>query len=340
MGTNSKLPETIAANSENSVYNIRRLPKIREDFLSRFNRYYALLAALSVLYCVLILVIPPDASVLRRYDITTSQAQWLSVSFALPLIVIWFAAFYGFIKLKKYAAHAKPDRDGIWLAKVAHGLMFLALAMPLNSIFTALGNYLTSRRPQLTPLTVITNNYLALILVLAGFYLIYQGTGGLVSLLNKRQRYSSYERPIMLMFLLISIIYSYVTLTNEARQFPVAGIRRAAYYMADFPLILTIIIPYLFVWFFGLRSVYFIYLYRRRVKGILYRESLGLLASGLAVVIVTSMIIRYLVSMTATLNNLTLRFLLVFLYVLLLVIFAGYLLIAQGAKKMQRIEEV
>ncbi len=163
---------------------------------------------------------------------------------------------------------------------------------------------------------------------------------GLVSRLKKQARHSSREPLIMSIFLMFSAVFSYLTLTNPARQFPIEGASRAAYHMADFPLVLTIVIPYLFVWFFGIRSVYFIALYRKHVKGVLYRNSLGLLAAGLAVVIISSMSIRFLVSLTTIVNNLGLRRLLIVIYLLVLVIFVGNLLIARGVRQLQRIEEV
>ncbi len=335
-----KVSETISAETENRVYNIEKLLKVRENFLSKFNRYYALLAVLAILYGVMILVIPPDASALLKYGITASEARLISLSFALPLVIIWTTAFYGFIRLQQYAQHVQPGHDGIFLSKVAHGLMFLALSMPLGSISSSLSNYIAARRPNLMPLAVILNNYLSLILVLIGFYFIYRGASGLVSLLKKRSQYSSHERFIMTMFLVISGVYSYLTLTNPARQFPTASVHRPAYFMADFPLVLTIVIPYLFVWFFGIRSVYYVYLYRKRIKGVLYRDALGLLAAGLSLVIISSMILRYLVSLNTLFSSLTLKILLLVLYALVFVMFAGYLLIARGVKQLQRIEEV
>ncbi len=308
--------------------------------MSRFNRYYLLLAFLSITYCASILIIPPNASVMTRYAISATHAKMLSLSIALPLIGIWFTAFYGFIRLKQYASHAQPDKDGEGLAKIANGLMFLAVAMPVNSLGAAISNYAATSRPHLTAVFVIIHNYVALLLVLTGFYFINKGASRLVSLLSRHSRYSSREQLIVILFFAISAAFSYLTLTNPVRQFPTGDISRAAYYMADFPLVLTIVIPYLFVWFFGIQSVYFIYLFSNKVKGVLYKNALTLLVFGLGTVVAASMAIRFLVSLTTLLNHLTLKTLLITLYVLVIALIIGNILIARGVRNLQRIEEV
>lgn len=134
--------------------------------------------------------------------------------------------------------------------------------------------------------------------------------------------------------------YCYVTLTNPARQFPPSSGIKAAYYLPDWLLVTTIIIPYLFVWFYGMRAAAHLAFYRKNVSGVVYKQALGYLAVGLGTVIVSSMALRFLVSLTTLLNSLSLKILLILLYALIFVIASGYIFIAVGAKKLKRIEEV
>ncbi|HSX43684.1 MAG TPA: hypothetical protein VLE69_00065, partial [Candidatus Saccharimonadales bacterium] len=64
------------------------------------------------------------------------------------------------------------------------------------------------------------------------------------------------------------------------------------------------------------------------------------LALGLGVVVGFLMVLRYLVALTTTLDNLALKYLLLVVYLLLIFIAIGYGLIASGAKRLKKIEEV
>ncbi len=308
--------------------------------MRKFNSYYGLWAGLSALYLLLILIIPPNASTLLRYGLTPTKAKLISVSVALPLIGIWYAAFYGFITFKRYAYMIHKSKDGRALSILARGLMCLALSLPLISLITSIFNYLATTHPHLQPTTVIITNYMSLALFLFAFYFIYIGARELVTIRKMRSKYVQQEQLGTMAFVVVSAFYSYVTLVNPARQFPTEGVPRAAYYLADLPLILTIIIPYIVVWYFGMKAAYYIGLYRQKISGTLYRQALGRLAAGIALVIISSMLVRFLVSITTLVNSLTLKLLLFVLYLLLLLIFVGYMFIASGAKKLRRIEEV
>lgn len=308
--------------------------------MEKINRYYLLLIFLAILYVALLLATPPNDSVLTRYSLSASQARILSLTFAIPLIAIWATAFFGLVRFKEYTSHVKTSSDGKCLTKISQGLTYLALGLPINSIGSSLSNIISAHNPGLRPVTMIINNYIALVLLLMGFYLISRGAEGLVLLLKRQVPNIRRNRIAIIFFLIISLLYSYLTLKNSARQFEVSTGSGAAYYMADFPLVVTIIIPYLYVWFLGIRAADSIYTYSTQVKGVVYKEALSSLATGLALVVITSMLIRYLVSLTTLLNSLSLKVLLLILYMLIFVIFAGYLIIAKGAKKLQRIEEV
>lgn len=308
--------------------------------MKRINGYYLWFIALAFTYSLLILMVPPDASVLVRYGLTPGIARLVSLSLAIPVMTIWFMAFYGFIQFKQYANLIKKNQDGQSLAKVANGLMVLAFGLPLGSLCSTALNYIAARNSSLIPATVIINNYIMLGFVLVGFAIIYQGTKSLTELTQNQERRSVYDSFAVALLVIFSIAYCYITLTNPARQFPPAGVRRAAYYMSDIPLIFTIIVPYLFVWFYGIRSTFLLRSYRSNVPGKLYKQALGYLAAGLGTVIISQMLLRFLVSLTTLLNSLSLQYLLMVLYGLVLIIGTGYVLIAMGSKKLKKIEEV
>ena len=307
--------------------------------MKRFNKYYIWFVVLSIINIALIFIIPPDKSSLAKYNLTVNNAKLISLTVFIPLIFIWFAAFYGFIQFMQYAELIKKAKEGKALAIVARGLMYLAIGQPLLSIIQSLLNYWASLQPHWIAASVIINNYAALAVVLLAFYVIHQGASHLITVLKKELRYTPRERLMFVTFAVVSIFYCYVTLANPARQFPTPGIARAAYYLPDWLLVVSIVIPYLFVWFFGLRAAFYLRLYRRRIGGILYKQAIGYLSLGIVGVILSSMGIRFLTSLTTLLNSLTIKILLAVVYLLVVAISVGFILIAIGARKLKRIEE-
>ncbi len=307
--------------------------------MKNFNKYYLIYVLIALVYCSLILLIPPDASVLTKYGISAAQVKLLSLSLAVPILLIWWLGFFGFIKLKQYAYSIRSNKDGKSFEQISNGLMVMAIGSPLISIISSYSNYVGQRNPAWTSYSVILSNYLTLAMVFFTFYLIQQGANKLAAILKGKER-SSTDVLIKLLFALFAVLYIHFTLQNPARQFPTPGISKAAYYLSDSLLVITIIIPYLFVWWYGIRSTYLIRLYSNKVKGVVYKQSLGLLSAGLGTVVIAYMFLRFLTSFTTQLNSWSLKALLIVLYVLIAVLGLGYGLIAAGAKRLKKIEEV
>jgi hypothetical protein len=112
------------------------------------------------------------------------------------------------------------------------------------------------------------------------------------------------------------------------------------YHMSIWLILTTLAAPYIFMWFTGLPATYELYRYSRKVRGIVYRKSWGLLAFGIGWLIVVSIGLQYLSTVTGRLGNLSIYWLLIIIYSLLLVLCIGFILIATGTRKLRKIEEV
>ncbi len=305
----------------------------------KYNKHYLLWAALAILYAVLTIIIPPRTSVLIKYNISPTQARLIGLTVVIPAIAIWFAAFYGYIHSRRYAHIIKSNKDGKAMEVLSRGLMYLAIGLPISALANTVLTYYGTRSPHLLPTTTILTNYVTLILLLIAFWTINKGTRLFVQTI-KNPGITPMQVIVLIAFILFGVFYVYVTLTNPARQFSTATSERAAYYLSDFFLVTTIIIPYLTVWYLGFSSTYRLYLYKQTVKGIIYKNALNRLAWGIAWVIISSILLRFLVSLTTLINTLRLKYLLIVVYFLLISISIGYIVIASGAKKLKKIEEV
>ncbi len=308
--------------------------------MKKFNRYYLLLAALIIAYiaCVIFLPIDPKVSA-NRYGLSSGQIRVLSLSIVLPFIAIWGSAFYGFVKVKQYAALIDKDKAGHGLRVLSDGLMLLAISLPLTALAGIVRDHVNNGHLALIPTTTIIYNYFSLLLALAGVWLVAQGARQLVGSLKKK-RHTLNQTFLASAFTAFCIFYTYIAMTDPLRRTPGGISGTAAYYLPDALVFLTIVVPYIVLWYLGFRAAYHIQLYRRNITGVLYRKALGYLAAGIAFVVVSMMALRLCVSMSSYFSDLSLRLLLLLVYFLLIIIGVGYGLIARGAKRLKKIEEV
>jgi hypothetical protein len=293
---------------------------------------------LAVVYLTLNIVIPPGSSALTRYGLTDEQITVVRLSMAIPIIIIWFLGYYGYDKFKQYANTIAGRKEGKAFDKIAQGLLMLALWLPINGITTNLSTYVASNNPGYAAAATIIKNYIVVVVVLLAFYFLYIGSS---SLLKKTKRIAVPKRSLVnLIFVVLSLFFVYWTLINPVRQFPSAEYPTAVYYLPDWLLIPTIILPYLAAFYFGMLAVQNIVAYRYKAKGIIYRNSLSSLANGIGILVISVILIRYLTAFITQLGDTTLKALLLLIYCLILFIALGYISIALGAKKLQKIEEV
>lgn len=295
---------------------------------------------LAVIYAAVVLLTPPDSRAISKYHLSTSSVKIISLSFIVPYVAIWFTALFGYLKFKTYAETIKKAKDGTAMSKVADGLLLLALYMPISAIVNSAGLMISRSHPNFLPSATIISNYANLALALAAFYIIYRGSECFLPLLKKYNGKLPDENVMVWLFVVFSTIYAYFTLNNPARQFPTATTARAAYYLPDWLLFISIVIPSIVMWYLGFKAVLYIRAYSKNIPGATYRHALGYLSSGILVTLLSIISLRLLTSMTAWFDNQALKVILLILYLLLILIASGYVLIAKGAKKLQRIEEV
>lgn len=303
---------------------------------------FGILAVCVVLYAALTFSIPPDTATLDRYDITATRLRLLSLSIAIPLVAIWWAAFYGFAKCQEYAALIRQSPDGRAFSKLAHGLAVLAIGLPVSSITSAALRYAARLQPELTAAVSIINNYIGIIIALVAFILIGQGAQRLLGLgtsLNSRRPALPRQLLLSAAFLVFGSLYAYLVLTHTTHQPHIPTAEKAIYHLPLWLTMTTIILPYLYIWYTGLMAALYINFYRKNVPGILYKKALRFLAWGIGAVIISSILLQYLTAMEV-ITSLSLASLLIIIYGLLIVISAGYILIALGAKRLKRLEEV
>jgi hypothetical protein len=291
------------------------------------------------LYLVLIfiyaagtLLLPPAKDTLQKYHLTLLHLRLVSLTIIILYGAIWLCAFYGFYKLSNYAHLIRKNKDGKPISKLTIGIGLLALWLPAVAIFSLYSNYFAQNHAGWLPAVTIAQNYLSLIMPLAGFIFISIGSCELSGLVKKLPTVRA-TNIIVLLVVIAGVIYTYLITSTHNRL-------NSTYHMPLGLVIATFVVPYIFMWYLGIKSFYEIYLYKTKVAGIIYRKAWTLLSLGLGWLIAVSISLQYLTTISQRLSRLSLNSILIIVYILLLAMAIGYVLIALGAKNLKRIEEV
>lgn len=320
-----------------SIYNHSNFKQHTMAYLIRGKTIFWIFTFFAISYLLAAVLIPPQESVLLRYGINETQATFLELTVTLPVVAIWYVAYYGWSKVKNYALSLQGTLEEKGFSKLSNGLLALVLWLPINTTLSSTIESMLQNYASLTAPLVIINNYITVtVLLIAGIYLS-RGAYELRSHINNHQWKMTV--PAWIVLIVAGFTYAYITLSNPYRQFP-GDSGTATYYLPDWLLASTLIFPYLVVFYLGFRTVQYLHTYKNNVTGLIYKDALKNLANGIAVSMLAILGIRFLVSTNTVLEDGALRLVLLVIYSLLILIALGFVLIARGAKRLQKIEEV
>lgn len=294
-------------------------------------------ALLSVLYICLIFIMPVNHVTYINHVLTPLQYRFAMAAIAIPTILVWFVAFFGYAKLREYSLKIPESKEGPHFNKLANGCMWLAWSLPVIIISSYFLNHIATRTASFHPTAIIVSNYLALIVPLVAFIIISAAAGGMVSSARPNLNLVS-ARLTMLAFLATGVAYCFAVFRN----LDLASLTSPhnPYYLPVWLMILTIIIPYLYAWFIGLFAVYEITLFTLKVRGLLYRQALLSVAIGLVVIIISSIALQYINSVIPRSGILVFDYRLSLTLLFRIIGGVGFIILATGANRLKKIEEV
>lgn len=286
---------------------------------------------LAVIAGVLALGLPPDPQALQQLH-TTSTAYRLAVAVLLiPYVLIWYASFYAYAKLQEYSQPIKGTKDGNAFKVLTTGMAILSFSLVIPTIITLILNAIAVHNKSFDTAATIIGNYIPLFAGLISFLVLNNGARMLVrTTKNGTDKFDlRWHAP---WFLLLSVIFTYITIENHAKSNP--------YHLPLWILLITIVVPYLYAWAMGLLSAYNLNIYANTVSGSLYRRAIKQFAGGIATAIVGSVAIQFVNATLANRFDDSLGAILLADYILLAVVAVGLVLIAIATKKLKLIEEV
>lgn len=289
---------------------------------------------LCLLYAAITLLSPIDPAVLSKYAITESHARLLTLSVVVPLITIWSTAIYGSTRFKDYSDFIEDTNEGLPFKFISRGLIVFAYSLPINAIISSVLSYFAVKNPDFLSTSTIIRNYSGLILPAVGISLIGKGANGLIASL-KQKRIQTWPPMALPGIIILSSIYTWLVTTR-----PFSGTADTSYFLPNWLILSTLVIPYVYIWCQGILSAYKLFVYKDHIKGAVYKKSLDYLAKGVTAIIVLSILSQFLISISVRINRLNLTPILALIYIIIALNALGYGLVARSAKKLKLIEEV
>jgi hypothetical protein len=305
------------------------------------RKYWAisvLFTTLAIVYIVQVLTSSVSPATQAKYHASAGQIHKLGLAVAVPYIVIWIVGLVGYLWLHSYTTYLGKDKDASGFRVLTRGVFLLTFWLPFSTLVGNLASSYYTTHPSSTATLVRLVNYVNILLLLPAFWWLYQGANQLLA--SAKIHYSSLTTKQIALFLAFSAVYVFLTFQDPVRATSADGVAKATYYLSDWWILLTLVIPRLIMWYLGFSAAASIILYRRKVKGKLYKDALRWVSLGLVGIVSSTIVLRIVQSLTTQLAKLSLLVLFLVVYALLAIIAVGYVLLAKGASRLQKIEEL
>lgn len=288
-------------------------------------------AAFIIAYILLTLLPAPNHTTLIKYHLSPNGLRMLDLTLLIPIIVIYWAAFYGYHKLHRYSQAIRGNKDGRQVGYLTRGLWVLAMGLAFGSVLSAALGLVANHHPSFTGASVIIPNYFSALYILVAFAFLSTGARGLGKMAKTRLPFVVLN-VVALAVIILGVVFCDLVARSHTDI-------RVAFHMKYSIVMLTLAIPYMYAWFLGLLAIVELYRYGRKAPGIVYRTAWKRLAVGLGLIIATNILLQYLSTLTSWTKGLSLGGLLLLLYVLLILLASSFIVVALSTKKLIRIEE-
>lgn len=309
------------------------IPLIRDTW-RHSRKLYALVVIVWLAYMALLLIGPNGSGSIFEFGLSTTNL--VRISFAIPVLVIWLIATRAVIGFKGYAHLLRETDEGQGFKYIADGLLLLLFYLMMILFFGRLAPYFYGTA-LLYPVVFIKNHAPVFTLLLSCFYLV-KGSGDLLRHMNLRvpDRRLGYTWGAYFVFtaIYVSIFFN---LSNDpaslSRQIPVFAVSHNV-------LLFSMVLPSLVAWILGIMACVNLSTLASKTKGIIYREALRHLVTGLYASILFAILVEILVFNSVYLEHIGITSVLIILYAFIVVYGTGYALIDRGARRLALIEVV
>ncbi len=302
------------------------------------KKYIVGTVILWLIYVSLSLLVPAKAAI-DRYHLSLVELNLLRATVLIPYLLFWLAATFALVRFRIYSkiVYGSPESRGFNKITLALWALLLVIVLPplLNLIPAYVPNSLSVQK-----VATIATNYVTVILYLFAFWQLWLASRNLIKTLESAEGNKGFRSVLFVILAVLAFLYFWVVFHNPYRTVSPNILIKPTYSLPDAMIILTILIPYLLVWLFGVFTITDLYFYAKRVNGVVYKKAFINAANGLIAIIILSVSVQFLSQLSSFFSNASLKVILIIVYLILFAIAAGYLFIARGARQLTDIEKV
>lgn len=303
---------------------------------NREKAAYVLVALLCITHFLIGHFAPKEPS---PYDFGPLFTIILGLTITVPYYLTWFMGVYAGMTLSVTVPNMAEREDKIAFSRLSTGVFLLTFGLIATSMISSVRAYFASDAAFVATNTIISN-YAYILGPLLGFTFMYSGSKHLRS--ASSARLSSFWTFVgVVMVAMYAAVYLWLVFTNETRQFSSTPGVAPSYYLPDFLVVTTIVVPFFASLVLSLLAVVHLTQYYRGVSGLIYKKSAMNFILGSLFVIGGSNLLMTLLSIgTVRLRGLSVPVLLLIIYLFLGLTAFGFLYLALGARKLAIIERV
>lgn len=296
---------------------------------------YALLVVAEAAYVVLTWAAPNDPKQ-NVFGLTPTQLVLLQLAVIIPYLVTYYAGTRAAIDLER-CGEVIPDLEGgIGFKTCGIGIAILVAGGLLSAILGTFRSFVVPNTAVAIGF-IIASNYLYVMTEMFATLFLFKGAGQLVGTGGNRTR----ERDDLIMAGILSVIiaalYIPLVFSNPNRQVSVDATMAATYYLPDYVIVLSIILPNIIAWALGLLATLRIIRYAPIGRDRAQSRGIRRFVKGLWAVIYASILLQLLVSVGSDrLLALGLAPILMIVFLFIIVQIIGFVLLSFGSRQICR----
>jgi hypothetical protein len=300
--------------------------------------YIIVLVVLWLIYGALTLVAPGHQAT-SRYGLTPTELNLLRLTILLPYLFIWLSALTAILHFKAYRPLLGNSAESVGFKKIIRGLWLLLLVLMVPSFINLISTFFHESAATIKSVAIVSS-YITIALYMVAFWQLFRASQILNKTLELHGKYQKLVRPsVFITIAALAGVYVWLVFSNPFRTASSDPLIRATYFLPDSLIVLTILIPYILMWFYGSLAVANFMSFSQNVAGVIYRKAFRYAAYGLMAVIMLSIALQFLSQSGGYLGHATVKAIIGIIYLILFALAVAYTLIARGARKLTAIEK-
>ena len=278
----------------------------------------------------------------QHYNISEMSLRITQALFSLPSLLALLALAFAMLSFYRYSQQIAGSDDGKAFRFIAYALGVSLASMCVSPFITHAKSVAMTAHTQMAMVNslVILANCLGVVVALLVYWLLWQSSQALLSIVKKQLSLKAICAGALLPVVAIGAPYIYLIFSNPERTMSNDPAIAPTYALPDPLIILIVALPYMLSWFLGLLAILGIYKFLRETKGIVYKRLFKNFAIGITIITLFTILAQFLCQFSDYWSHTSASAILSILAVLIIVLVGAYLLVANGARQLGKIEEV